>query len=105
MLLTDMSPDTTLPFGRYRPLFLAGTVYLSATLINDTFSWLNAGLGGIALIAALVHLLVPKPCNNDAANATESKCHSHDTDFTLANVSSSLSIAASLTIVIVWLLQ
>jgi 4-hydroxybenzoate polyprenyltransferase len=86
-----------LSFGRYTPLLLAGTAWLSVALLSPTFSALDAWLGGIALLAALVHLMLPLRESNDTDK--------HTTEFNLANVSSSISIAASLTIVVVFLLQ
>ncbi len=103
--LTNARTDLTLPFGRYMPLLLIGSVCLGAALLSHAFSLLDAWLGSIALVAALVHLVAPAPHDDHTANTPELMHRRHDTDFTLANVSSSVSIAASLTIVVVLLLQ
>lgn len=95
--LTNARTDMALTFSRYMPLVLAGAVCLSVALLSTASSTLDAWLGSIALLAALGHLMLPVKENND----TDQRA----TEFNPANIASSISIAASLTIVVLFLLQ
>lgn len=102
--MTDGRTATTVSCGRYTPLVLAGIVWLSVALFSHAFSALNVWLVGIAFVAALVHFILPV-WDNDAAT-TPQPGHKRDApELSLTNVLSSVSIAASLTIVVVFLLQ
>lgn len=95
--LTNARTDMALTFSRYMPLVLAGAVWLSVALLSTASSTLDAWLGGIALLAALVHLMLSVN-ENHGVDQHVTKCNP-------ANIASSISIAASLTIVVLFLLQ
>ena len=60
---------------RLRPLLLLATVWLGAALVHQDVSWLDAGLGGIALVAALLRLRERPAQGDDTAHPSPVRCH------------------------------